>query len=259
MINSENSMCKVGENMKESLNFKKDGKALGSLSISPQNNTSAQLYIYGDIVDESWQSEYFKEDVCPQDIVDFLKKLDTFQQIDIYINSGGGAVYGGIAIYNILKRHPGKKTVHVDGIAASIASVIALAGDEVICPSNAQIMIHKPFIYTVGNADDLRKAAEQLDAAQENILSVYMQHTKDGITKDQVNQMMNDETWLTGSKAAEIFNITVTDTVDMAACAKSTYFEKYKNIPDAVRNRIAEEDKNDEVERLRLELELICL
>lgn len=245
--------------MKKAINFTKDGKRIGSMSLSTQSNDSAKLYFYGDIVSESWLSQYFEEDKCPQDIVDFFAEIDKYKEVDIYINSGGGSVFAGIAIYNILKRHPGKKTVHVDGLAASIASVIALAGDEVICPANAEIMIHKPWTAIAGNADDLRKTAEQLDVAQESIVAVYMQHVKDGVSEEEINQMVNDETWLTGAKAAEIFNITVTDSVEMAACAKSTYFEKYKNTPETVKNRTADIDDNNEVERLRLELELICL
>lgn len=237
----------------------KDKKKVGVMKLKSEAQNSAKLYFYGDICSEKWQSDWYEEDKCPQDVADFLSAIDSFENLDIYINSGGGSVFAGMAIYNQLKRHKGTKTVHIDGYAASISSVIALAGDEVICPENSQIMIHKPWTDIAGNADELRKMADRLDAAQENILSVYMQHTKEGITEEQVNQMINDETWLTGSKAAEIFNITVTDTVDMAACAKSTYFEKYKSVPDTVKNRTAEFDNNDEVERLRLELELICL
>ena len=245
--------------MNKRLDFKKDGKKVGSMSLNVLNDDSAKLYFYGDIVSESWQSKYFTEDKCPQDIVDFFAEIDRYKEVDIYINSGGGSVFGGMAIYNILKRHPGKKTVHIDGVAASIASVIALAGDEVICPSNAQIMVHKPWTALAGNADDMRKAADQLDIAQESIIAVYMQHTKDDITEEQMNQMVNDETWLTGAKAAEVFNITVTESVEMAACAESTYFEKYKNIPDIVKNCTEDADKLSRVKRLRLELELACL
>ncbi len=234
----------------------KDGKKVGSMKLKAQSDGSAKLYFYGDICSEKWQSEWFEEDKCPQDVVDFLSAIDSYQNLDIYINSGGGSVFAGIAIYNNLKRHQGKKTVYIDGYAASIASVIALAGDEVICPAQSQIMIHKPWADMAGNADEFRKMAERLDAAQENIVSIYMQHTKEGITEEQINQMVNEETWMPGEKAAEVFNITVTDTVEMAACAHSTYFDKYKNTPNTVHNNTV---NINEVERLRLELDLICL
>ena len=245
--------------MDKKIEFKKNGKNIGSMSLSAQDNDSAKLYFYGDIVSESWESDWYKESKCPQDIVDFFAEIDRYKAIDIYINSYGGSVFAGLAIYNILKRHQGKKTVYIDGIAASIASVIALAGDEVFCPSNAQLMIHKPWLYIAGNADDIRKAAEQLDVAQESIVAVYMQYVKDGITEEQVNQMVNAETWLIGEKAAEVFNITVTDAVNIAACAHSTYIDKYKNVPEAMKKQDTETKNNDEVERLRLELDLICL
>ena len=85
------------------------------------------LYFYGDIVSATWQSQWYEEDKCPQDIADFLHEIDNYEDIDIYFNSGGGDVFAGLAIYNQLRRHEGHKTGYVDGMAASIASVIMFA------------------------------------------------------------------------------------------------------------------------------------
>ena len=159
-------------NIKNSKTKKLENK--GALEIKNATEDRAELYFYGDIVSNSWQSYWYEEDKAPQDIVDFLNQIEDTKELNIYINSGGGSVYGGLAIYNILKRHKGKKIVTVDGIAASIASIIALAGDEIIISKSAQFMIHKPWIQCSGNASELRAAADVLDKCQKSITAIYM-------------------------------------------------------------------------------------
>ena len=125
------------------------------LTVKNETLTSADLYFYGDIVSD-WWGAWTDADQYPEAIRDFLKEQDG-KALNIYINSGGGSVFAGLAIYNMLLRHKGFKTVYVDGMAASIASVIALAGDRVIIPKNAFIMIHKPWSWCDGNATDSAK------------------------------------------------------------------------------------------------------
>ena len=166
-------------------------------------------------------------------------------------------MYGGLAIYSILKRHQGKKTVYIDGLAASIASVIAFAGDEIIMPSYAQLMIHKPWSGLYGNADDLRKEADTLDLCQKSITDVYLTKVVDGIAEETVTELINNETWLTGEEAAKYFNITVDKSADAAACCESAYFDRYTNIP---KNLIKKENNEESAkERLQLQLELLCI
>lgn len=81
-----------------------------------EEKKKCSLYFYGDIVSATWESEWYEEDKCPQDIADFLHQLDSFEDIDIYFNSGGGDVFAGLAIYNQLRRHEGHKTGYVDGM-----------------------------------------------------------------------------------------------------------------------------------------------
>jgi ATP-dependent protease ClpP protease subunit len=140
---------------------KKTGKerVCGQLEIKNQTDFS-ELFIYGDIMSYKWDDT----DVVPQDVADFLKDLDGKAKLNIYINSGGGSVFAGLAIYNQLKRHTAEKTVYVDGVAASIASVIAMCGNKLVIPSNAFLMIHKPWSLAVGNATDFRKSADDLTA-----------------------------------------------------------------------------------------------
>src|SRR5699024_3486255 len=107
----------------------------GKMEIRNQTETKAQLNIYGDIVSDEW-GKWSDDDTCPTDISNFLKDLDGVSEIEMHINSGGGSVFAGIAIYNMLKRSKATVTTYIDGIAASIASVIACAGDRIIIPKN---------------------------------------------------------------------------------------------------------------------------
>lgn len=230
-------------------NKDRDGntKVCGSMTIKNQTDSSADLFFYGDIVSETWQSEWYEDDMAPGDVKKFLDQLDGTENINIHINSGGGSVFGGIAIYNMLRRNNAHKTVYVDGLAASIASVIMMAGDEIVMPKNATVMIHKPsasYFFTTKNADDLRKDAESLDTCQEAIMQTYM--TKAKVDKEEIEQKVNDETWLTGEEAAELFDIKVEETNDAVACAGSSMFFCYKNVPTSLTTQGKNAKKKDE-------------
>ena len=230
-------------------NKDRDGntKVCGSMTIKNQTDSSADLFFYGDIVSETWQSEWYEDDMAPGDVKKFLDQLDGTENINIHINSGGGSVFGGIAIYNMLRRNNAHKTVYVDGLAASIASVIMMAGDEIVMPKNATVMIHKPsasYFFTTKNADDLRKDAESLDTCQEAIMQTYM--TKAKVDKEEIEQKVNDETWLTGEKAAELFDIKVEEANDAVACAGSSMFFCYKNVPTSLTAQGKNAKKKDE-------------
>ena len=230
-------------------NKDRDGntKVCGSMTIKYQTDSSADLFFYGDIVSETWQSEWYEDDMAPGDVKEFLDQLDETENINIHINSGGGSVFGGIAIYNMLRRNNAHKTVYVDGLAASIASVIMMAGDEIVMPKNATVMIHKPsasYFFTTKNADDLRKDAESLDTCQEAIMQTYM--TKAKVDKEEIEQKVNDETWLTGEEAAELFDIKVEEANDAVACAGSSMFFCYKNVPTSLTAQGKNAKKKDE-------------
>ena len=230
-------------------NKDRDGntKVCGSMTIKNQTDSSADLFFYGDIVSETWQSEWYEDDMAPGDVKKFLDQLDGTENINIHINSGGGSVFGGIAIYNMLRRNNAHKTVYVDGLAASIASVIMMAGDEIVMPKNATVMIHKPsasYFFTTKNADNLRKDAESLDTCQEAIMQTYM--TKAKVDKEEIEQKVNDETWLTGEEAAELFDIKVEEANDAVACAGSSMFFCYKNVPTSLTAQGKNAKKKDE-------------
>ena len=211
------------------------------LEIKNFTDTTCDLYFYGDIVD-SWSGAWDDTDQYPEAIKNFLDEAKG-KDINIYINSGGGSVMSGMAIYNMLKRHKGYKTVYVDGLAGSIASVIALAGDKVIIPSNAYFMIHKPWCSSMGNSNDLREMANTLDKIEEGIINVYSENLREDVGIDVIKAMVNDETWLTGAEAAKYFNVEVADSVQAVACV-SDYFDKYNKVPSDISNEV----KTEEVE-----------
>lgn len=211
---------------------------VGSIEIRNETEIAADLYFFGDINSESlgeWQ-RYYPDDKAPKDVQEFLDQLDGAEKINVHINSGGGSVFGGIAIYNILKRHDAEITVYVEGLAASIASVIAMAGDRIIIPENAQMMIHKPSSVTCGNADDMRKEADILDGCQKVILNTYMQHAKEDVTPEQINALIDAETWKNGKEWQDFFDIEVSEKSNAAACT-SEYFEQYKNLPEKIKGK----------------------
>lgn len=202
------------------------------LKVKNKVGDSAELYIYGDIVDNTdWKWDEYE--VMPDDVKAILDEINDTNKLNIYINSGGGSVYAGLAIYNMLKRHKAYKTVYVDGIAASIASVIALAGDKVIIPSNAYFMIHKAWTWGWGNGDEMRKLAETLDKIDEGILNTYKENLREGVDIETIKQMVADETWMTGEEAAKYFNIEVSESVNAAASA-SEYYAKYRKTPSKI-------------------------
>lgn len=173
-------------------------KKMWEIKQQAQGNT-VDIYIYGDVESDGydwWTEEVIESETSANHFRNELAKYPN-ADLNIYINSYGGSVFEGTAIYNQLKRHGGKKTVYVDGFACSIASVIAMAGDEVIMPSNALMMIHNPWMYTAGNAAELRKAAEDLEVIGKANRTAYLNKAGEKLTEEELAQMMDAETWLT--------------------------------------------------------------
>lgn len=220
------------------------GKKIDFMEIKNQTDTKADLYFYGDIVSSEW-GKWEDTDTCPNDVKDFLDEVKDVKELNIYINSGGGSVFAGMAIYNMLKRNQAVKTVHVDGLAGSIASVIAMVGDKLIIPSNAYLMIHKAWTLGYGNAKELKALADTLDILDEGILNVYKDKLKDGVSIETIKDLVEAETWLTGEEASNYFNIEVEAENKAVACT-SYYFSKYKKVPGELKDQ--EHDKERERE-----------
>lgn len=225
----------------------KDGKKknFGRMEIKNISNEKAELNIYGDIVSDEW-GKWSDDDTCPSDIHKFLQEIGDVAELDIHINSGGGSVFGGIAICNQLRQHKAKKTVYVDGIAASIASVIVCAGDEVIVHSNSTYMVHKPsngyFLESL-NADQLRKDAETLDRCQEAILNTYMSKAKQGVSRETIDNLINEETWLIGDEVTEYFDFKVQEE-NKAKASASDFYNAYKHTPKSLSNSEKQQTQN---------------
>ena len=221
-------------------------KIFNCFEIKNETPTSADLYFYGDIVSD-WWGAWQEEDQYPEAIKNFLSAQQG-KSLNIYVNSGGGSVFAGIAIYNMIRRFAETNAVQVfvDGLAGSIASVIAFAGSmPPKIPSNAFLMIHNPFALVEGNAADLRKMADDLDVITGGILNVYMEHVREGVTEDQIRGLMDAETWLNGQDAAEYFNIETTEGVAEIAAASGGYIARARNMPkDFVIQRAAGAAKN---------------
>jgi ATP-dependent Clp protease protease subunit len=161
---------------------------------------SAEIMIYGDI--STYESYWDDSAVTPQKFNDELKALgDDVDDITVRINSNGGSVFAGVAIHSMLKRHKAKITVYIDGIAASIASIIAMAGDEIIMPNGSMLMIHNPWTFGMGNAKDFRKLADDLEEVGGSMSDIYVART--GVDREELAQMLEDETWMSAATAVE--------------------------------------------------------
>lgn len=134
-------------------------------------------------------------------------------------------------MYNILNRHPATKTVHIDGLAASAASVVAMAGDVIKMPENATLMIHNAWTYAGGGAEDLRRTADELDRINDQIADIYAART--GKEKDEISALMTAETWMSGAEALDMgFVDELIENKKIAACVNSEkWFALYKHAP----------------------------
>lgn len=184
-------------------------------SINNKSTTSAEIVIYSDIGESFWG-----DSMSAKSFSEELKQLpDTVNQIDVRLNSPGGDVFDGITIYNRLKQHKANVTVYIDGMAASIASIIALAGDEVIMGEGSTYMIHLPWTMAMGNALELEDTINRLDEVTEQLLGIYQRKTR--LDRSEIRKMLTEETWLDAAQAMEygfVDKIMEADeTLDMAA------------------------------------------
>lgn len=178
------------------------------------------------------------------------------EDIEVRINSVGGEVQEGITIYNLLKSYAGNVKVIVDGWAASIASIIALGGDELVMNEGSFIMIHNPWTGMMGEAKDLRQEADLLDLMTNELVNIYVQAT--GLDEGEIRQMMDEETWLNPTDAIEKGFANSVETFNkVAACVskdqKTKYF--YKNAPMELSEMNQKEVIHNEVAEAELEIQ----
>jgi ATP-dependent Clp protease protease subunit len=172
----------------------------------------------------------------------FQKELSSVKasQIDLHINSPGGQVFDGITIYNLIKQHPATVTTYIDGLAASIASVIALAGDRIIMAENALYMIHTPSGAVMGTATDMRSFADVLDKIAGTMVTAYA--SKSGQDESEIIALLDAETWMTATEARDFgFVDEISDEMDMAACSRfipTMSKMGFKNIPEIIKGEV---------------------
>lgn len=205
------------------------------------DKTKADIYIYGEIVSYKWDDE----DTTAASFNKDLKALGDVKEINLHVNSPGGSVFEGIAIGNMLKQHKATVIAHVDALAASIASVIIASCDKVIMPENSMLMIHNPWTGLLGNAKELRKAADDLDKMGESSVITYLSKAGDKLTEEQIKQIMDDETWLSAKESYEIgLCDEVTASVQIVASINDKFIQKYQNVPSEF-TQVVEKPSND--------------
>jgi len=194
----------------------------------------AEVWIYEEIGENWWDGSGITAK-------GFQKELSAIKasQIDLHINSPGGLVFDGITIYNLLKQHPANVTTYIDGLAASIASVIALAGDKIVMADNALFMIHKASGAVYGNSDDMRDFADKLDKVNGSIATTYT--SKTGKDETEINDLMKAETWMTAKDALDSgFIDEISGEADVWACNRFVPFMQkanFNHIPKVISSK----------------------
>jgi len=169
---------------------------------------------------------------------DFIEVLDRgLTDISVSIHSPGGSALDGIAMYNALRNHPAKVSVHVEGIAASAASIVAMAGDEITMPEDAFLMIHNPWTMASGESEDLRAVADTLDKMRDSLVNIYQKRT--GISGADIESMLNEETWMNGTEALEKgFVTSLKEPVKIAALSQD-FAKHFKALPRALSSKFS--------------------
>jgi ATP-dependent Clp endopeptidase proteolytic subunit ClpP len=160
-------------------------------------SNGTELILEGPIASESW----WGDEVTPQEFREELKN-HTSDKLTVVLNSGGGDVFAGLSIYNALRELDAEVTIRVDGMAASIASIIAMAGDKVIMSPGSLMMIHRPSVFAAGNVEDLDKAKSLLLKIEESITPIYTERT--GLSAEKIAEMLEAETWMSADEAVEL-------------------------------------------------------
>lgn len=209
------------------------------------------MYIDGEIVTD----EYEDTDTSAAGFRNALKSLGDVKNINLHINSPGGSVFEGIAIYNMLKQNSARINVYIDGLAASIASVIAMSGDAIFMPSNSMMMVHNPWVMAIGNASELRKQADDLDQITKSSVQTYLAKAGDKLDEKTLMQLMDDETWLTAQEAVDYgLADEVMEPNKAVASINKQFVSRYRHVPEQLIKQ-TEHDDNKLNSRQNLEQE----
>jgi ATP-dependent Clp protease, protease subunit len=183
----------------------------------------AILKIYGDIV----QEKLYDSDVTAESVKDFISNLGENEALDVYINSYGGEVHAGLAIYRTIKAHKGTKKVHIDGMACSIASVIAFAGDELIVPESSIMMIHLPYTAMVGNKLQFQEMIKTLETIESSMMTIYTNNLRKQSDKSKIQEFLEQEKWFNADEVDQYFKVTLLKDSE-GTQAKTGILKKFK-------------------------------
>jgi ATP-dependent Clp endopeptidase proteolytic subunit ClpP len=175
-----------------------DFKSHKSFDIQNKGETTFEIFLYGSIGDSPWDDTYISEKVI---LAELQKIPKTAKNIHLRVNSSGGSVFTGVTIYELLKNHPAKVTAYVEGLAASIASVIIMAADEVVMGEGAMLMLHKPLVGIYGNAHEMEKMIDILDKIESQMVGIYARKTKKSAV--ELHKILSEDTWYTTEQAIE--------------------------------------------------------
>jgi len=204
----------------------------GIYSMKGAANGVVELILYGDV---GW-------DFTAKQIATDLRAMGKVSKINAYIQSGGGDVMDGMAIYNILARWPCQKSICIESVAASMASVICMAFDTVIMPSNAFLMIHSNWGGAVGTAEDLREYADLLDKWRSSMGKAYQDKANGKLSDDQLAQFFKEDTWLSAQEAVDLgLADEVIEPMQMAASINFKRLKDFNNMPKALQTLLAQQ------------------
>lgn len=222
--------------------------------IKKKMDKKGEIFIYGDIVSEEW----FANEVTAPGFKQQLDELGNVSEIDVHINSSGGNVFEGHAIYNMLKMHKAKINIYIDALAASIASVIAMSGDTIFMHKNSFLMIHNSWIMTVGNAKELRDTADLLDKTDEASNQAYLDRALN-ISEEELKELLDAETWLTASEALEKgFIDEILEPNEIAASISDERYKLFKSVPSSITKQDNNVTKHLEEQKLRRKIIKEC-
>ena len=195
-----------------------------------------EIQIYGGIGAEGWDDLV----VGAADVKAMLDEIGDAEKITVRLNSPGGDVFEGIAIYNLLTQHSAEIEMYIDGWAASAASIIACAGDTVVMGTGAQIMIHNPWTIVMGEAKDFRAEAAVLDGVKESLIEIYQSRVK--ATSDDLSAWMDSEKWIRTAEAQEIgFADETTESIKNLRSLSNCKWIRTATPPDADADAVAHE------------------
>lgn len=208
-------------------------------------NEATELYLYGAIVSDKWD----ETDVNFSDFKNALDEIKDNGTLNIYVNSPGGEVFVTDSIIAMLDRCKKKKNItincYIDGLGASCSSWLPMIADTIYIYSQSILMLHKPMSMMWGNADDMKKEIDVLNKIENSMIKMYLAKAKEGVTEEEIRDMLTKETWLDSNEIQQYFNVELIESEKkIAACIDKDIFKNYKNVPHDL---IKEESKEENV------------